>query len=177
MPITPVDVQIQVRAGTAADWTSDNPTLALGEPGWESDTNKLKFGDGATAWETLAYSLLPISALALLQIPRVVIDIAYAATITPALPATDAIYEVGTLTGNCTVEIPSGTPVDGQTIQLSFETDGTAGRTVTFTGGADGFVFGGIVSQSNIPTSANTYFRVVAVWSARRSLWVITGIA
>jgi hypothetical protein len=46
---------IQVRRGTAATATSNNPTLAAGEIGWESDTNKIKIGDGATAWNSLAY--------------------------------------------------------------------------------------------------------------------------
>lgn len=47
---------IQLRAGTAAAWTTANPTLAAGEPGLETDTRKLKFGDGATAWAGLAYA-------------------------------------------------------------------------------------------------------------------------
>lgn len=47
--------QIQVKRGTAATWTSDNPTLAAGEIGWESDTNQIKVGDGSTAWTSLAY--------------------------------------------------------------------------------------------------------------------------
>lgn len=48
--------QIQVRRDTAANWTSENPTLASGEIGFETDTNKLKIGDGATAWNApLAY--------------------------------------------------------------------------------------------------------------------------
>lgn len=46
---------IQFRKGTAAQWTSVNPVLDSGEPGFESDTNKLKFGDGTTAWNSLAY--------------------------------------------------------------------------------------------------------------------------
>lgn len=51
----PRKTEIQVRRDTAANWTSTNPVLALGEPGWESDTDKLKFGDGVTAWASLAY--------------------------------------------------------------------------------------------------------------------------
>lgn len=47
--------QFQARSDTAANWTSANPTLKLGEPGFESDTNKLKIGDGSTAWTTLPY--------------------------------------------------------------------------------------------------------------------------
>jgi hypothetical protein len=47
--------QIQLRRDSAADWTSNNPTLASGEIGVETDTGKLKIGDGATAWTSLAY--------------------------------------------------------------------------------------------------------------------------
>jgi len=46
---------IKLRRGTAAGWTSADPTLAAGEAGYESDTGKLKIGDGATAWTVLAY--------------------------------------------------------------------------------------------------------------------------
>jgi hypothetical protein len=46
---------IQIRRGTAAQWTSANPTLASGEWGFETDTNKVKIGDGTTAWASLAY--------------------------------------------------------------------------------------------------------------------------
>lgn len=48
-------IQIQVRRDAAADWTSNNPTLAAGEFGYETDTGKVKIGDGTTAWTSLAY--------------------------------------------------------------------------------------------------------------------------
>jgi hypothetical protein len=50
-----VVTQIQVRRGTAAQWTSANPTLAAGELGFETDTGLLKGGNGATAWNSLPY--------------------------------------------------------------------------------------------------------------------------
>jgi hypothetical protein len=50
-----VVTQIQIRRGTAAQWTSANPTLAAGEWGYESDTNKAKLGNGSTAWSSLSY--------------------------------------------------------------------------------------------------------------------------
>jgi hypothetical protein len=50
-----VVTQIQIRRGTASQWTSTNPTLAAGEFGFETDTNKLKCGNGSTAWNSLAY--------------------------------------------------------------------------------------------------------------------------
>ncbi len=46
---------IQLRGGTAAAWTSANPILAQNEFGVETDTNRMKRGDGATAWTSLAY--------------------------------------------------------------------------------------------------------------------------
>ncbi len=46
---------LQFRRDTAANWTSTNPTLAAGEPGFETDTDKFKLGDGSTAWNSLAY--------------------------------------------------------------------------------------------------------------------------
>jgi hypothetical protein len=49
-------VQIQIRNGTAAQWTAANPTLAAGEVGIETDTRKQKFGDGTTAWNSLSYA-------------------------------------------------------------------------------------------------------------------------
>lgn len=47
--------QIQLRRDTAANWTSANPVLAQGEPGVESNTGKVKIGNGSTAWNSLAY--------------------------------------------------------------------------------------------------------------------------
>lgn len=47
--------QILTRRDTAANWTSNNPTLAQGERGFETDTKKEKIGDGVTAWTLLAY--------------------------------------------------------------------------------------------------------------------------
>lgn len=41
--------------GTAAEWTSANPVLASSEMGRETDTGKIKYGDGVTAWNSLAY--------------------------------------------------------------------------------------------------------------------------
>lgn len=46
---------IQWRRGTAAQWTSVNPTLLAGEPGYETDTLKYKIGDGVTVWTSLPY--------------------------------------------------------------------------------------------------------------------------
>lgn len=39
----------------STEWTSLNPTLLEGEIGFESDTNKLKVGNGVDAWNNLEY--------------------------------------------------------------------------------------------------------------------------
>ena len=49
-------IQIQVRRGTAATWTSADPVLAAGELGVELDTLKWKIGDGSTVWGSLPYA-------------------------------------------------------------------------------------------------------------------------
>ena len=48
--------KIKLRRDTAANWTLANPILAAGEPGLETDTRQIKYGDGATAWTSLAYA-------------------------------------------------------------------------------------------------------------------------
>jgi hypothetical protein len=58
MTATTIRVQMAQRSDTAANWTSANPILLAGELGHESDTDKLKIGDGATNWNSLTY--LPI---------------------------------------------------------------------------------------------------------------------
>lgn len=47
--------QIQLRQGNASEWTSENPTLASGEGGYELDTGLFKIGDGTTSWDSLNY--------------------------------------------------------------------------------------------------------------------------
>jgi hypothetical protein len=56
-------ITIKLRGDTAANWTIANPTLADREAGVETDTRKLKIGDGVTAWNSLPYVLAGSSAL------------------------------------------------------------------------------------------------------------------
>jgi len=48
--------RIQLRRDTAADWTSNNPILAEGEYGYETDTGKHKIGNGVGTWTALPYN-------------------------------------------------------------------------------------------------------------------------
>ena len=44
----------KIRRDTAANWSSENPTLASGEMGLDQTNNFIKMGDGTTAWNSLA---------------------------------------------------------------------------------------------------------------------------
>ena len=46
---------MQQRRDTAANWTSNNPTLLNGEIGYETDTGYIKIGNGSSAWTSLGY--------------------------------------------------------------------------------------------------------------------------
>lgn len=43
-------IRIQLRRDTAANWISSNPVLRQGEMGIETDTLKIKLGDGTSTW-------------------------------------------------------------------------------------------------------------------------------
>jgi hypothetical protein len=90
-----VVTQIQIRRGTAAQWTSANPTLASGEFGYETDTGKFKIGDGSTAWTSLSYKA--------------------SGTVTSITAGTG--LSGGTITGSGTIAIDTATTVDLSTAQ------------------------------------------------------------
>ena len=48
--------RIQIRRDTSINWAANNPVLALGEPGLETDTFIVKYGDGSSAWNNLPYA-------------------------------------------------------------------------------------------------------------------------
>lgn len=47
--------RIRLRRASASGWMETNPVLALGEAGYETDTKKLKIGDGSGIWSELDY--------------------------------------------------------------------------------------------------------------------------
>ena len=48
--------RIKLRRDTVANWISSNPILSGGEPGLETDTGRIKYGDGITPWRDLNYA-------------------------------------------------------------------------------------------------------------------------
>lgn len=49
-------IRMMIKRNTAANWTSKNPVLGAGEMGIETDTRRIKYGDGETQWISLPYA-------------------------------------------------------------------------------------------------------------------------
>jgi hypothetical protein len=47
---------IKLRRDTTVAWAAANPVLADGEPGLDTTTSLVKYGNGTTAWNSLPYS-------------------------------------------------------------------------------------------------------------------------
>lgn len=47
--------RILLRRDSSTNWETQNPVLLSGEPGYETDTGKLKVGDGSSQWLSLNY--------------------------------------------------------------------------------------------------------------------------
>ncbi len=80
---------IQMRRGTSAEWDAANPVLASGEPGYATDTDVLKIGNGTQTWQALR----EVSDPALLEAARAARDEAVGAS-TAVVEATAAYIAV-----------------------------------------------------------------------------------
>lgn len=84
----PAKATIQHRRDTAAQWTSINPTLAVGELGYETDTGKFKIGravdDTLQTWSQLSYQ----GALSSVSAPLSLVDGALALGVGSGLATT-----------------------------------------------------------------------------------------
>lgn len=148
-----VVTQIQVRRGTASQWTSTNPTLAAGEWGFETDTGKAKIGTGSANWTSLSY-------------------FGGTGTVTSITAGTG--LSGGTITSTGTIAIDTATTVDVSTAQtltnktltapvINLALNAQTGTTYTF-GLTDN---GKLVTASNasaqtysIPTNGTTAFPI-----------------
>lgn len=104
---------LEIRRDTAANWTSANPTLAAGEQGYETDTAKMKIGDGSTAWTSLGYFGAPS-----------VQAVTSSATVTPTFK--DDLVKVTAQAAALALANPSGTAVSGWGIAIRIKDNGTA---------------------------------------------------
>lgn len=56
-----LEYNIKLRNDTSANFTSVNPTLYTAEIAYETDTKRIKIGDGITAWVSLPYQFLTLN--------------------------------------------------------------------------------------------------------------------
>jgi hypothetical protein len=143
---------IQIRRGTAAQWTSANPTLSAGEQGFETDTGKVKIGNGSTAWNSLSYL--------------------GAGTVTSITAGTG--LSGGTITTSGTIAIDTATTVDVSTAQtltnktltdpkinLAFTADTGSSYTAVLTdNGKVVTMNNGSANTFRIPTNASVAFPI-----------------
>lgn len=145
---------IQLRRGTASQWTSANPVLAAGEPGFESDTNKAKIGDGSTAWNSLAYNIgaLPVGSITGLG--------AGVATFLATPSSANLLAAVSDETGSGALVFGTSPTLVTPKITLTYSAKTSA---YTFASGDEGNVFSmnnAATQQFNIPTDATFNFAI-----------------
>lgn len=87
--------KIQLRRGTATQWSTANPVLADGEVGYETDTGNIKIGTGVSgsgAWNNLPYY----------QLPNVSVNPATTADLSNAAYRVMGRYRLNSVTGGTT---------------------------------------------------------------------------
>ena len=148
-----VVTQIQLRRGTAAQWVSANPVLASGEQGYETDTGKLKIGNGSTAWNSLSYAITGA-----------------AGTVTSITAGTGlsggTITSTGTIAIDATVATLTGTQtltnktLTDPKINLAFDAETASYTAVLANNGQVVTMDNGSANTFSIPTNASVAFPI-----------------
>jgi ethanolamine ammonia-lyase large subunit len=160
-------IQIQFRRGTASEWTSANPILAVGEMGLETDTDQFKIGDGTTAWNSLAYGGIQ-GAEGPAGDPKLTIN-QQTASYTAVLADAAKLVEISSSSAT-TFSIPTDASVDFPVgTQISILQTGTGQVTIA------------AVTSGTTTVNATPGLKLRAQWSAATlikraaNLWVVTG--
>jgi hypothetical protein len=143
---TTVNARFQLRADTAANWAAVNPTLLTNELGLETDTQKLKLGNGSTAWNSLGYFPSIVSGGTVL-----------------------GNLEIGT-TGTLTFE---GSTADGFETTLAVA-DPTADRTITLPNQSGTVVVSGNASIVDADIAANAEIAVSKLANGTANQVIVT---
>ena len=112
--------RIQLRRGSAQEWSNVNPTLAIGELGIEIDTGRIKIGDGVTSWNSLKYER-PLESIT--NTPNTLVQ-----------RDADGNFQAGTVTGSLIGNAATATRL-ANTRQIALTGDITA--SATFDGSAN----------------------------------------
>jgi hypothetical protein len=154
------DASMLQRRDTAANWQSNNPTLKNGELGFETDTGAYKFGDGATAWNSLGYQLAPRRSAS----TTVTVAAGGTNTGTLVLDTSDVVYSV-TVDKACWLRFYNSAAASSADTGRDRATDPAAGSGVLFeiiTAGAETIFLSPsvVVVNAESPATASYPFRV-----------------
>jgi len=167
-------IQIQLRRATAAQWTTANTVLAQGELALETDTLKIKIGDGSTAWTSLAYYQTTSA-----YTPRV--QSQTTTTNQTSLTWSSAAYDQINITcGNtgvtCNIALDSNSsPANGQRVVFRIRDSGTVCNLSWTVMGTNRFR----VINTTLPTSTTTASKLTyvnCIYNSTDSTWDVTGV-
>lgn len=151
----PVNTKIQVRRGTASQWSSQ--VLAQGEIGFETDSGLFKIGDGSTAWSSLPYAAIKSVAAGGGISVTTVSGVATVSLSDPSIQTTDItdfLEGVQDVIGNSGV-------ISGFGTSKSYDDAGTGFTTVSVTGMTNSLSAGsGGISLTSSAVSSNTQYTV-----------------
>ena len=138
---------IKIRRGTTQQWAASNRVLQLGELGLDTTLNKLKAGNGSTAWSSLAF----------LQADADVTELAQDAVATALANGTHSNITVTYSDNGNSISLATGPDVITQTSLSNTLTDATTGYvSIGDVGVADGVASldsNGKIPDSEIPTA------------------------
>lgn len=158
-----------LRRRTASEWTADNPVIAVGEEGWESDTGRRKVGDGA-AWLSRPY-----------EDPTVVVGLSNgtddSAALAAALAAAGADGRVRLTPGQTYrahgLTVPAGCTIDARDAGIKVP-DGVTALNIFAASGAWRLIGGdfdgnktGATDGASITTSCGVYQYAAAGWAGQ----------
>lgn len=133
-----IKTRIQCKRDTADNWSTNNFTLLTGEIGYETDSNRIKIGDGLKKWNELNYLNTSCPAV------KTVID---------DVITVNTIYDLGEQT-NLSIVLPAGKL--GDFIEVDFLSgDVLTSLTITSSSG---------MSECDLTPEANTIYSLYFNW-------------
>jgi len=152
--------RIQLRRDSAANWTSTNPILDQGEPGYETDTGNMKIGDGYSRWSILSYAAGPSG-------PANAFSLSTASNVTLGGIKIGSGLSINNDTGVASVSTASISTVGGVKVGsgISISSDGTISLPAATTSSYGSYRLGPVisVSQLNTQTVQSPYLTNVSV--------------
>jgi hypothetical protein len=147
--------RILFRRDTAANWETNNPVLSAGEPGFTTDTNIFKIGDGVTAWSSIP-EINPAG------VTGPTGDVNFDNIASDVIASADATYNLGTQTYQWNNLYVAGSMYLGDsTVTIS-----GSGTNFILAGGTGNQVTGNLEVSGDFTVNGTTNIRPYKVYSA-----------